>query len=267
MAMKVLVTFAVEAEFAPWRRRHSFDPVEMPTPIGRKSHAVYRGVVLGNNVVVLLTGIGWEASKTANRPRYVLRELLKLEPDLCISSGLAGGLASDLQAGEIVAARALSLRTGGDVIQCNSNLVRMAEEAGARVKRMQVTETHIISEVSTKASLSAFADFVDMEGYYILQIVDGTKVPAISVRSISDTHEDNLPLGIEKVVDRDGHIQTLPLLKLLLRRPSQIPSLVDFGSKSRGAAASLADFLDRFLEVLDGNISEAQVKRESVTAR
>ncbi|MCU1242918.1 MAG: Nucleoside phosphorylase [Candidatus Acidoferrum typicum] len=264
--MKILVTFAVEAEFAPWRRSHSFDPVQTPIPIRLKSRNLYRGIVFGNNVDVLLTGIGWEASKT-NRPSYILRELLKLEPDVCISSGLAGGLASDLQAGDVVAARALSLRTGGDVIHCNSNLVRLAEDAGARVKRMQVTEPHVISEASAKASLAAFADFVDMEGYYILQIASGTQVPAISVRAISDTHDDNLPSGIEKLVDREGHVQTLPLLKLLLRRPSQIPSLVDFGSKSKGAAVGLAEFLDRFLEVLDGDSSEAQAKQERVAAR
>jgi len=267
MAMKVLVTFAVEAEFAPWRRRHSFELVEMPTPTGLKSHYLYRGVVLGNNVDVLLTGIGWEESKTENRPCYVLRELLKLKPEVCVSSGLAGGLALDLQAGDVVAARALSLRAGGDAIHCNANLVRLAENAGAHVKRMQLTETHIVSEASAKASLAAFGDFVDMEGYYILQIVGGTRIPGISVRAISDTREDSLPSGIEKVVNREGHIQTLPLLKLLLRRPSQIPTLVDFGSKSKGAAVALADFLDRFLEILDGDTSEAQEQQERIAAR
>jgi nucleoside phosphorylase len=239
----------------------------MPTPVGLKSHHLYRGVVLGNNVDVLLTGIGWEESKTANRPRYLLRELLKLKPEICVSSGLAGGLSSDLQAGDVVAARALSLPGGGDVIHCNANLVRQAEETGARVKRMQITETHIVSEASAKASLAAFADLVDMEGYYILQTVSDTKIPAISVRAISDARGDNLPQGLEKLVDRGGHIQTLPLLKLLLRRPSQIPSLVDFGSKSRGAAVALADFLDRFLEILDGDTSEAQEKEERIAAR
>jgi nucleoside phosphorylase len=265
--MKILVTFAVEAEFAPWRRRHSFEPVGMPAPVGLKIRNLYRGIVFGNNVDVLLTGIGWEATKTANTPHYVLRELLKLKPDVCVSSGLAGGLASDLQAGDVVAARAISLGTGGDAIHCNPNLVRLAEQAGARVKRMQVTETHIVSEASAKSSLAAFADFVDMEGFYILQIVSGTKIPAISVRAISDTHEDNLPSGVEKLVDREGHIQTLPLLKLLLRRPTQIPSLVDLGSKSKNATVRLADFLDRFLEVLDGDTSEAQAKRERVAAQ
>src|ERR1700732_4264296 len=181
--MKILVTFAVEAEFAPWRRRHSFDLVEMPVPIGIDSrHNLYGGVVLGNNVDVLWTGIGWQESKTANRPRYLLRELLKLDPDVCVSSGLAGGLASDLQAGDVVAARALCLRTGGDVIQCNSNLLHLAEEAGALVQKMQITETHIVSESSAKAALATFADFVDMEGFHILQIVSGTQIPAVSVR-------------------------------------------------------------------------------------
>jgi nucleoside phosphorylase len=239
----------------------------MPTPVGVRTYNLYRGVVFGNNVDVLLTGIGWDESSAANRPSYVLRDLLKRKPDVCVSSGLAGGLASDLQAGEVVAARALSLRTGGDVIHCNSHLVHLAEEAGARVKRMQVTEAHIVSEASAKASLASVADFVDMESYYVLQIVSGTTIPAVSVRAISDTHEDNLPSGIEKLVDREGHVQTLPLLKLVLRRPSQIPSLVEFGSKSKGAAVALADFLDRFVGVLDGNSSEAQAKRESVTAR
>jgi nucleoside phosphorylase len=266
--MKILVTFAVEAEFAPWHRRHSFDLVETPVPLGVDSgHNLYRGVVFGNNVDVLLTGIGWQESKTGNRPRYVLRELLKLDPDVCVSSGLAGGLASDLQAGDVVAARALCLRTGGDVIHCNSNLLHLAEEAGARVKKMQITETHIVSEASAKASLAAFGDFVDMEGFHILQIVSGTKIPAVSIRAISDARDDNLPPGIEKLVDREGHVQTLPLLKLLVRRPSQIPSLVDFGSKSKGATVALADFLDRFLQVLNGDRSEAQAKRERVAAQ
>lgn len=265
--MRVLVTFAVEAEFVPWRRRHSFALVEMPTPIGLKSHYVYRGTVLGNSVDVLLTGIGWETNVIANRPRFLLRELLRLEPDICISSGLAGGLAPDLKAGDVVVASAISLRTGGDVIRCNSNLVSLAGEVGAQVKRMQVTETHVVSEARAKAALGAFADFVDMESYYILQIVSGTRIPAVSIRAISDTREQNLPTEIEKIVSREGRPQPMPLLKLLLRRPWQIPSLVSFGANSKNATVTLADFLDRFLETLDGSTSEAQSKRQRVVAQ
>jgi nucleoside phosphorylase len=263
--MRILVTFAVEAEFAPWRRRHFFESVEMPTPVGLKGHHVYRGAVLGNDVGVLLTGIGWDPNGPS--ASYALRELIKIKPDICVSSGLAGGLAADLSVEDVVAACTISVPTSGDVIHSNSNLLRLAEEAGARVKKMQITERHVISEASAKATLAKVADFVDMEGYYILQIVSGARVPAISVRAISDTHEDTLPLGIESIVNREGRVQPLPLLKLLFRRPFQLPSLVGFGAKSRNAAVALANFLDRFLEVLVDNSSEAQSKRLGVAAR
>jgi nucleoside phosphorylase len=264
--MRVLVTFAVEAEFAPWRRRHAFVPVSMPSPTGLQGHSLYRGTVFENDADVLLTGIGWEESNGENRPRYALRELLKNQPDLCISSGLAGGLRADLRCGDIVAAREVLLRTGGDTFRSSANLLALAKEAGARIDMKQITETHIVCETSAKSALSKFGDFVDMEGYHILQIVGGTRIPVISVRAISDTLDLNLPLDIAKVVNREGHVQAIPLLKLIMKRPAQIGSLLSFGAQSRDAAINLAGFLDRFLQVAGDNGSEAQAKREAVVA-
>jgi hypothetical protein len=186
---------------------------------------------------------------------------------MCISSGLAGGLRADLRCGDIVAAGEVSLRTGGDTLHSNANLLALAKGAGARTEMKQITETHIVSEASAKSALSHFGDFVDMEGYHILQIVSGTRIPAISLRAISDTVEQDLPPEIGKIVDREGHIQAVPLLKIVMRRPTRIRSLVSFGAQSRDAAVRLADFLDRFLEAAGGDRSEAQAKREAVAAR
>ncbi len=265
--MRILVTFAVEAEFAPWRRRHAFVSISMPTPIGLQSHSFYRGTVFDNDVDVLLTGIGWDENKAGNRPRFVLRELLRNKPDMCVSSGLAGGLRAELQCGDIVAATEVSLRTGGDTFRSSANLLAAAKDAGARVVMRQITETHIVSEASAKSALSNFGDFVDMEGYHILKIVSGSRIPAISLRAISDTLDQDLPPEISKVVDRDGHLQTIPLLKLVMKRPARIRSLLSFGAQSKDATVSLADFLDRFLEAACGDSSEAQAKRMAVPAR
>jgi nucleoside phosphorylase len=265
--MRILVTFAVEAEFAPWRKRHDLVPISMPTPIGLQSYSFYRGTVFENDVDVLLTGIGWDENKGGNRSRFVLRELLRNKPDMCISSGLAGGLRGDLRCGDIVAAAEVLLRTGGDTFHSNANLLALAKDAGARIGMKQITETHIVCEASAKSALSNFGDFVDMEGYHILQIVSGTRIPAISVRAISDTRDMNLPPEIGKVVGREGNVQAIPLLRLIMKRPAQIRSLVSFGVHSRYAAMGLADFLDRFLETAGGDRSEAQAKREAVAAR
>lgn len=265
--MRILVTFAVEAEFAPWRRRHAFVPVSMPTPIGLREHFFYRGTVFENGADVLLTGIGWEQGKAESWPRYALRELLKNKPDLCISSGLAGGLRSDLRCGDIVAGREVALRAGGETFCSTANLLAIANDAGARIDLKQITETLIVSEAFAKSALANFGDFVDMEGYHILQMVSGTRIPMISARAISDTYDEDLPPEIGKVVNREGRVKTMPLMKLVLKRPHRIPSLLKFASQSREAAISLADFLDDFLEIAGGRSSEAQAKRDAVAAR
>lgn len=265
--MRILVTFAVEAEFAPWRRRHAFELLSMPMPVGIQQQFFYRGTVFENNVEVLLTGIGWDASKPENEPRFVLRELLKNKPDICISSGLAGGLRSDLRCSDIVAAKEVFFRVSGDPVLSNSNLLAVAKKVGARVDLRQITETRIVSEASAKTALSNFGDFVDMEGYHILQIVSSARVPAISLRAISDTASEDLPPDLDRVVDRAGHVQAIPLLKFLVRRPGHIGSLLTFGARSRDAAGSLADFLDRFLQSADYDRSEAQAKRMAVTVQ
>lgn len=265
--MRILVTFAVDAEFAPWRRRHAFEQVSMPAPVGLQGTFCYRGTALENEVDVLLTGIGWEDSKAENHPRFVLRELLKNKPDFCISSGLAGGLRSDLRCGDIVAGREIGLGTSGDTFRSSVNLLAIAKAAGARIDLKQITETHIVSEATAKAALANFGDFVDMEGFYILQMVSGAKIPMISVRAISDTYDQDLPPDIGKVVNREGHVQAVSMLKLILKRPGRIPALLRFGSQSRGAAISLADFLDGFLEAASGGGSKAEAKREAVATR
>jgi len=262
--MRILVTFAVEAEFVPWRARHAFRLMEVRTPMDGASQYFYRGLAHGNEVDVLLTGVGWRESKPAGRPQFLLSELLKRKPDVFLSSGFAGALAPDLQVGDIVAANSLSVRTAEPLIGSNSQLLRLAEVAGARVKKMQLTETHVVSEPSVKKFLTALADFVDMEGYHVLQIASAAGIPVISVRVISDSYKDRLPFGIEKVVDHEGRIQILPLLRFLLRRPWQIPSLIEFGSKSRAASVALADFLDRFLKAINDIRCAARANRETV---
>lgn len=266
--MRILVTFAVDAEFAPWRKRHAFEQVSMPTPTGLQEYFFYRGTVFENEADVLLTGIGWEEGNAANRPRHLLRELLKNKPDMCVSSGLAGGLKPGLRRGDIVAGREVALRAGGDTFRSSANLLAIAKDAGARIDMKQITEKHIVSLASAKSALSNFGEFVDMEGYYILQIVSGTRVPVISVRAISDPYDEDVPPEISKVVDREGHVQAMPMMKLVLKRPHRIPSLLRLASHSRDAAKSLADFLDRFLEAADdGDKSEAQAKRQAVAAQ
>ena len=84
--MKILVTFAVRSEFAPWQRRRNFLrlPGEWP---------VFEAQFGGAQVRAILTGMGQEhALKRRKRS-------LGYRPDICISTGLAGALRSGLSPG------------------------------------------------------------------------------------------------------------------------------------------------------------------------
>lgn len=247
--MRILVTFAVDAEFAPWRKRHGFtrDEVTVPgLPLERPSYEIFKGEVGGAEVNVLLTGIGWE-NLFVNVTHKVLLHLLKRRLDCCVSAGLAGGLNGELRRGDVVAATELVLPHGGARIQSNKKLLKLAEQCGARIASTLITETHIVSETSAKSEMSKFGDFVDMESYHILQTLSGTQIPAIAVRSISDAACDDLPLDLRKVVKRDGTIRKALLMGELTRNPRKIPPFIRFGLQSNKASRSLANFLDRFV--------------------
>src|ERR1700687_4204391 len=89
--MRILVTFAVDAEFAPWRKLREFRRVsKVPFEIHDASFS-------NRTVRVLLTGIGWECARRTANP--VMEDVF----DACISSGLAGGLKPEHRIGEILA--------------------------------------------------------------------------------------------------------------------------------------------------------------------
>lgn len=247
--MRILVTFAVEAEFAPWRKRHGFvrEKITMPgLPLDRAAYEIFEGDVGGIDVDVLLTGIGWE-NLFVNVAHRALRDLLKRKPDCCVSSGLAGGLNDQFHVGDVVAASQLVLRQDMDRVLSDRRLMKVAEKCGAKVANTLITESHIIGESSTKSAMSKFGDLVDMESYHILQVVSGTHIPAIGVRGISDAVGDDLPLDFNRIIQRNGRIRKLQLVGELARNPHKIGPLVSFGRRSSKAAHSLADFLDRFV--------------------
>ncbi|MDE3154133.1 MAG: hypothetical protein KGN76_03480, partial [Acidobacteriota bacterium] len=97
--MRLVVTFALDAEFAPWRRRHPFQPLA-----GRAAAGVsmYGAEIGGIGVCAVLTGIG------PVRARAVEPVLAADRPDACVAAGLAGALAPSLACGRVVVARGVA---------------------------------------------------------------------------------------------------------------------------------------------------------------
>lgn len=240
--MKILVTFALENEFAPWRASRKFRRLKWNTN-------AFRAEIGAADVNVVLTGVGG---------RQAALETSKLawsEPDtveFCISSGFAGALQPQYQIGQVLAARALVAErapTGatGRVLEGSAPLLAFAKDCGATVVSRFYTAEHVISRAEEKQHLGLTADALDMESFVILSKARASGVPGIAIRSVSDTVDEDLPLDMNEVLSDAGSVSIPRVLGQVALRPQSIPALLRLGHRSRRAAESLAVFLDRYV--------------------
>jgi nucleoside phosphorylase len=257
--MKILVTFAVEAEFAPWRKRHPFQVCAVAPGRSLSEKSLYEAVFSNCSVRVFLTGIGVQNAASA------MKAVIQTEADVCISSGLAGALAPAYRVGDIVAARRVSSLGTNSYVSSDGNLLARAADCGAKVANTFITSEKLVVTGDNKRAMSHFGDVVEMESYAVLQAARGLGVPAVAVRAISDAAGEDLPLDFTGVLDDRGRIQMLRMMSGLARRPRRIPGVVRFGLQCHRAAERLADFLDRYISVFssrknairDGRLEEA----------
>ena len=243
--MKVLVTFAVPAEFAAWRRRNRF------RQLARQPFPLYGGAVGESSVRVLLTGMGSDSASQA------IRWALSTATDLCISTGLAGALHDGMSIGELLAARVV-LRGGSDLaVASDRSLFSAAGEAGARPVERFLTGRHLVTKAEHKLALSGKADAVEMESYPILAEAARHGVRAVCVRAVSDLATSSLPFDFERMLDPFGQIRLRTLLAQLALKPQRIPALARLALDCRHAATQLAEFLDRYLELIEARMDRS----------
>lgn len=237
--MRVLVTFALEAEFAPWRKLRGFER------IAKGKAQFFRARIADSEVNVLLTGVGgknaWlEASKV----------IWGGEVAICISSGLAGALRPDYHLGDVLAAKEVQAIGWRRVVAADRQLLRLAEEHGARAVDSFYSAERVIGLASEKRELGRLADAVEMESGEVLYEAAAFGAKGIAIRGISDRADEDLPLDFNRVMTSTGEVSIPRVLGEMVRHPLSTAALVRFGNQSRVAAAKLAAFLDRYVEAV-----------------
>jgi nucleoside phosphorylase len=235
--MKALITFAVDSEFAPWRKLRPFARLEQPD-----SFRCNFGEV---EVLVVFTGVG------AKKPWLdIARNIWSGPIDVCISSGLAGALRDSYCVGEIIAPRAVAPISHNQKIACDSELLDLARSCGAETVPTLLTVDRVVLRAADKQELGESGDIVDMESAEVLLQAAALGVRVACVRAISDCSSEDLPLDFNRVVTHDGEVSVPRVLGELALHPSALPGLVRFGRQSHAAAEALAIFLDRYAQGL-----------------
>ena len=233
--MKILVSFALENEFAPWRRLRSF------TRAAELDFATYATKVEATSVRVVLTGVGPE------RARSVIARALQWEPNVCVSSGVAGSLRATYRVGEVFVAREVMELESGRTIAADRELVEAAKRRGIRLAERLLSSANMVVTAEGKNRLGRMAEAVEMESFAVLTEAAARKVPAVAIRAISDAADQDLPMEFSGVLDDQGKVKASKVARSLARAPHKLPALLRLGRDTRVAATKLAEFLDGYI--------------------
>jgi len=205
-----LVCFAVKEEAAPFLKFAKNNPV----------------------VSVLITGMGRK-----NTERALLESLPKILPGLVLTCGFAGALDPRLKIGDVVFDA-----------DAESHLAPTLQAIGATPATFHCA-TRVATTIAEKTGLrkSTGADVVEMESQFIRQICRERKIPNATLRAISDSALDDLPLDFNELMTEDDTLSFSKLTLALMKSPGKIPQLMQLQKNTRLAAEKLAAVLEKLL--------------------
>lgn len=235
--MRILVTFAVDAEFAPWRKLRPFRVVE------RSFLRVHSCRIRDAELNVLLTGVGGRSSWL-----NAAKVLWNNDVDLCVSSGLAGALRREYAIGDVLVARQVHSAESSRDVSADPQLVTIAVNAGAREVRRFYSAGRVVLSAQEKRDLGRTSDAVEMESGNILHEAAAFGARSVAIRGISDLAEEDLPIDFNRTVKADGEVSVTSVLAEVAKNPAAMPRLIRFGRQSAFAAERLCAFLERYIQ-------------------
>jgi adenosylhomocysteine nucleosidase len=175
----------------------------------------FKGDLDGKSMVFARTGVGIRRARDGTN--YVIQ---KFKPELIISAGLGGALMDGLKVGDVIVGEwVLSLKR-------NEKKRLFCDISGLSIDFMKgglLTENRFIHDADEKRRLydQTGALSVDMETWGVIEAAEDYGAPVISVRSISDDNQVELP-DMRHFYSSGGELRKLNAFKHLIFNPRLI---------------------------------------------
>ena len=215
----------------------------------KEEAALFRKIAADKrDVDIIVTGVG---RKNAEKS---LREFLATNsPKLVLTCGFAGGLNPDLKLGEVVFE--LTDRRGEFHEPQTEKKIRDSQSSSLREKLLAAgakpakffCADRITTTVAEKKRLRAEtgADAVEMESAAIHAVCAEKHIPCVTIRVISDTANEDLPLDFNALARPDKNLDFGKLAWAIAKSPGKIGALMELRRKTRFAAERLAEVLEK----------------------
>ena len=180
----------------------------------------------------LLTGMG-----RRNAFRALEKEFAAARPAGVLTCGFAGGLNPKFELAAIAYDMDEESPWEKALLKSNGTLARFY--CAARVA--------ITADEKYKLWRSTGLDVVEMESETIRDFCRKQSVPSATIRVVSDTAHQNLPLDFNRLLTPDHRVDCAKLAARLILSPRKIAELLRFQSQTIAAAQSLGAFLARVI--------------------
>ena len=194
--------------------------------------------------------------------------LVSRPPQILLSVGFGGALAPELKTGDIVVSTRVS------TVQLASRYVSMSamhgEEAfealmGAGMRVTKGAALTVPKPLLTRADKESQgkltgASVVDMESFWIAQEAERAGVPVVSVRTVLDEMEHQLPSLVADITADGGKREFYHALRAM-RNPANVGTLVPLAVRSRRAVSATRDAIQTLIPILTRDAAVRAVHR------
>ena len=198
-----------------------------------KEEAVpFRKIAAGKSgISILIVGIG-----RRNAENSIRNFLAANSPNFVLTCGFAGGLNPDLKLGDVV------FEIGNQQSAISNRLLN----SGAKPVKFFCAD-RIATTVAEKKKLrdETGADAVEMESAAIHAVCAQRGILCITVRVISDTANEDLPLDFNALSKPDKSLDFGKLAWAIAKSPGKVGALMELQKKTSFAAKQLAAVLEK----------------------
>jgi adenosylhomocysteine nucleosidase len=168
------------------------------------------------------------------RAHRAARKLLDQNVDALISWGCAGALKEDLQPGHLVIPECILSANHEPLVPDRSwhqafldtIPTHLTHHTGTLLESRSVIKT---ADEKSRLQSATGALAIDMESAAIARLAKAENIPFLVIRSIADDALMNVPEAINQSLNPRGDVRMGALLLGLLRRPQDLPGLIQLG--------------------------------------
>ena len=175
--------------------------------------------------------------------RRAARQLIDAGATHLISFGLAGGLDPALPPGTLLLPERLLISHGTSLrVDARWHTAASALLAAHRpVTAATIGSYDVVATAADKTALfrQTKAVAVDMESHVLAQTAPA--LPLLIVRVVADTGDQALPPAALVGIKPDGSVDLTAIFGSILRRPAQVPALMQLGRAAAAAEKTLRD--------------------------